>query len=67
MSLIEWGTWGENWWTWSEYGSVGFGEVREVEVPEASGPDLTGVTVPQASPSDVKGKGEELDASGRGG
>jgi hypothetical protein len=47
--------------------SIGLREVRGVEVPEASGPDFTGVTVPQASPSDVKSKGAKLGASGRGG
>jgi hypothetical protein len=35
-------------------------EVMGVEVPEASGPDFTGVM----SPSDVKGEGTELGADG---
>jgi hypothetical protein len=34
--------------------------------PEASRSDFTGVTIPQASSSDVKGEGAEQGASGRG-
>jgi hypothetical protein len=41
-------------------GSIGLREVRGLEAPEASGPDFTGVTVPQASSPNVKGKGAEL-------
>jgi hypothetical protein len=54
-------------WTPSGYGSIGFSEVRGVEATEASGSDFTGVTVPRASPSNVRGEGMELGASGRGG
>jgi hypothetical protein len=59
---------------WGEHGSLGVGvgsiglrEVRRVKAPEVSKPDFTGVTVPQASPSNVRGRGMELGASGRGG
>jgi hypothetical protein len=46
-------------------GPIGLGEVRGVEAPEASGPDFTVVTVPQASLSNIKHEGAELGASGR--
>jgi hypothetical protein len=48
-------------------GFLGLGEVREVEVPEASRPDFIGVTIPRSSPSNVEDEGVELGASGRGG
>jgi hypothetical protein len=48
-------------------GSTGLREVTRVEVPEAFGPDFTGVTVSQASPSNIGGKGTELSVGGRGG
>jgi hypothetical protein len=49
-------------------GSIGPGEVGwGAEVPEAFGPDFTGVTVPQSSPSDVEGESVEMGAGGRGG
>jgi hypothetical protein len=48
-------------------GSTGLGEVKGVEVPGASRPDFTGVTVPQASPSNAGGGGAELGTGGRGG
>jgi hypothetical protein len=41
-------------------GSIGLREARGVEAPKASGPDFTVVTVPQASPSNVGGRGAEL-------
>jgi hypothetical protein len=47
--------------------STRLGEVRGIKDPEAFGSDFTGVTVPQASPSDVKGEEEELGAGGRDG
>jgi hypothetical protein len=37
-------------------GSIGLGDIRGVEAPDDSKPDFTGVTVPQASPSDVGGR-----------
>jgi hypothetical protein len=57
---------GECWWTWSEYGVPRTQGVRGVKAPEASEPDFTGVTVPQASPSNVRGWGAELGTGGRG-
>uniref|UniRef100_A0A8B7VX65 Cation channel sperm-associated protein subunit beta n=1 Tax=Castor canadensis TaxID=51338 RepID=A0A8B7VX65_CASCN len=39
--------------------SIGLREVRGVQVPEASGPDFTGATVAQASPSDIEGDVEK--------
>jgi hypothetical protein len=48
-------------------GSIGLGEVKGVGVPGASGPEFTGVTVPQTSPSNVGGGGAELGAGFRGG
>jgi hypothetical protein len=48
-------------------GSIGLKLVRGVETPETPRPDFTGVIVPQGSPSDVKGEGVELGASGKGG
>jgi hypothetical protein len=48
-------------------GSTGLREVKGVEVPRASGPDFTGVIVPQASPSNVGGGGVELGTGGTGG
>jgi hypothetical protein len=48
-------------------GSIGQREIRGVGSPEASEPDFTGVTIPSASPSNVRGRGEELGAGGRGG
>jgi hypothetical protein len=48
-----------------DMGSIGLREVREVEDPKASEPDFTGVTVPQASPSNARGRGVELGADGR--
>jgi hypothetical protein len=48
-------------------GSIGLRDVRRVEAPEASGPEFIGVTVPHASPSDVRGRGVELGAGGRDG
>jgi hypothetical protein len=47
--------------------SIGLREVRGFEPPEASTPDFTGVTVPRDFLSDVRGKGAELAACGRGG
>jgi hypothetical protein len=47
--------------------SIGPKEIRRVEAPEASGPDLTGMTVPQVSPSDIKSEGAELAAGDRDG
>jgi hypothetical protein len=41
-------------------GSTGLGEVKGVVALGASGPDFTGVTIPQALPSDVEGEGAEL-------
>jgi hypothetical protein len=41
---------------------IGLREVRGVEASEASRPDFTGVTVPQASPFNIKGEGAELGA-----
>jgi hypothetical protein len=38
-------------------GSIGLREVSGVKATEASEPDFTGVTVPQASPSSVGGRG----------
>jgi hypothetical protein len=46
---------------------TGLWEVRRVEAPEASQPDFTGVSIPQASPSSVRGRGAELGTGGRGG
>jgi hypothetical protein len=48
-------------------GPIGPWEVRGVKIPEASEPDFTGVTVPQASPYNVRGRGAQLGAGGRGG
>jgi hypothetical protein len=48
-------------------GSIGLREVKGVEAPVASGPDLTGVTVPRVSQCNVGGEGAELGASYRGG
>jgi hypothetical protein len=45
---------------------IGLREVRGVEAPGASRPDFTGLIVPQAFPSNVKGEGVELGAGGRG-
>jgi hypothetical protein len=42
-------------------GSLGFRGVKGVEAPGASGPHLTGVTVPQASPSNFTGEGVQQD------
>jgi hypothetical protein len=50
-----------------DMGSIGLREVREVEDPKASEPDFTGVTVPQASLSDVRGDSVELGVGGRDG
>jgi hypothetical protein len=41
--------------------------VRGVEAPEASKSDFTGVTVPQASPSNIGGRGVELGTGDRRG
>jgi hypothetical protein len=43
-------------------GSIELRAVREVEAPEASKPDFTGVTVPPTSPSKVGGGVVELGA-----
>jgi hypothetical protein len=48
-------------------GSKRLAEVRGLEAEEAPRPDFKGVSVPQASPSDVRGEGAELCADGRGG
>jgi hypothetical protein len=47
--------------------SIGLREARGVKAPETSKPDFTDVTVPQASPSDVRSRGAELGTGGRGG
>jgi hypothetical protein len=67
MSLIEWGHGVITGGLRVGMRSIGLREVRGVQVPEASGPDFTGATVAQASPSDIEGEGAELGASGRGG
>jgi hypothetical protein len=50
-----------------DLGSLGPGEVREVKAHEVSEPDFTGVTVPHASSSNVKGEGTELGVGDRDG
>jgi hypothetical protein len=67
MHPTEWRMWGENRRLRAEMRSTGLREVRGDEAPEASGPDFTDVTVPLVSPSNVKGEGVELGASGSGG
>jgi hypothetical protein len=67
MPPVEWGMWSENWWTLSGHGVYRTQGGQELEVPGASRPDFTGVTVPLASPSSVGGRGAELGAGGRGG
>jgi hypothetical protein len=47
-------------------GSKELREFRGVAAPEASTPDFTGLTVPQASPSNIGGGGMELGNGGRG-
>jgi hypothetical protein len=47
--------------------SIELWEVRRVKAPETSKPDFTDVTVPQASPSSVRGEGAELGTGDRGG
>jgi hypothetical protein len=47
--------------------SIGLRVVRIVEAPEASEPHFASVTIPQASPSNVRGGSVELGASVRGG
>jgi hypothetical protein len=48
-------------------GSIGFGKVKGVEAPGVSRTDFTGVIVLQASPFNLRGRGVELGADGRGG
>jgi hypothetical protein len=47
--------------------SIQLREVKEVETPKAFKPYFTGVTVYQASPSNVGGRGAALGVGGRGG
>jgi hypothetical protein len=46
---------------------IGLWEVRGVEALEASEPDFTGVTLPQASPSSIRDRDAEFGTGGRGG